>query len=71
MSIPSPEAMTKIADWRQKARDGTLTRDEMREAISFLRAERTAIPPSTAKPRTSAAKAPAKSADDLLGELGL
>lgn len=45
----SAEHMTKVADWRQKARDGVLTQDEMREAITFLRAERVAMPASTTK----------------------
>lgn len=69
MSIPTPEAMAKIADWREKARNGTLTRDEMREAIKFLRAEREAIP--AAAPKTKSAKAKPVDADALLGELGL
>ena len=34
----SPEMQAKIQLWRQKAREGTLTQDEMREAIAALRA---------------------------------
>jgi hypothetical protein len=60
--------MSQFAIWRTKANDGTLTPGEMKQAIMMLRgARRTAAadkPASRAK-----AKGPAKSADDLLGEL--
>ena len=62
----SLEMQQKVADWRNRAREGTLSIDEMKEAITFLRAERQAMPPAksrTAKPKVNA--------DDLLGELGL
>ena len=36
----SPELVSKIAHWRAKAANGTLTADEMREAIAALRADR-------------------------------
>lgn len=60
----SAEHMTKVAEWRVKARDGTLTQDEMREAITFLRAERVAMPASGTK-----AKAKPINTADLLSEL--
>jgi hypothetical protein len=62
----SLELQQKVADWRIRSREGTLTLPEMKEAITFLRAERQAMPPSksrTAKPKVNA--------DDLLSELGL
>lgn len=59
MSV-SPEMMVKVAEWRTKAREGTLTQDEMREAIVFLRGERTAAQPS-ATSRKSPSKAPVDS----------
>lgn len=62
----SLELQQKVADWRNRARDGTLTLDEMKEAITFLRAERQAMP--LAKSRTAK---PSVNADDLLSELGL
>jgi len=62
----SLEMQQKVADWRSRAREGTLTIDEMKEAITFLRAERQAMPPA----KSRAAK-PKVNADDLLGELGL
>lgn len=53
--LPSPELQTKIALWRQKARDGTLTQEEMREGIKFLRAEREAMPVSVARAKAKPA----------------
>lgn len=65
--IPSENVQLKVAGWREKARAGTLTQEEMRDAIIFLRGERTAGVASAAKAR-SAAK-PAVSVDTLFGEL--
>lgn len=72
MAAQSPELQLKIAQWRDKARQGTLTQDEMREAIAALRSDRTSIPQATAgskvtKARTAASKKP--DSDDLLSEL--
>jgi hypothetical protein len=57
----------RIAELRQKASEGTLTLEETKEAISFLRAERMAMPPA-AKSRSTKV---VPNADDLLGELGI
>ena len=65
MSV-SLEHQQKVAEWRIRAREGTLSIEEMREAITFLRAERIAMPPS----KSSKAK-PVVNADDLLSELGI
>lgn len=65
--IPSPEKIQRIAELRQKAQDGTLTDDEVKEAIDFLRGERLAMAPS----KTSSKKAAAVNVDAMLGELGL
>ena len=62
----SLEMQVHIAELRQKARDGTLTLEETKEGIAFLRAERLAMPVGK-----SASKKPVINADDLLGELGL
>jgi SpoU rRNA methylase family enzyme len=64
----SIEMQAKVAEWRQKARDGTLTMDEMKEAIKFLRAERVAVAPAKQSTRKQAA---AVNTDALLGELGI
>ena len=63
--------------WRQKAADGTITTDEMRQAIAAIRKERVQASEvsATSTARKSTAKAKAKEApidsDALLGELGL
>lgn len=63
----SPELSSKIAVWRAKAADGTLSLDEMREAIRLMRQGRmTAVNASQKAKKTSG---PAKSADDLLSEI--
>lgn len=67
----TPELQQKMSIWRQRASEGVITPDEMREAILALREDRkAAIEASSAKKSSSSrSKAPAKSADDLLGEL--
>lgn len=62
----SPELQNKIAQWRQKAAAGTLTIEETREAIIALRSGRQGASYDAKSPKRSA-----KSADDMLGELGL
>ena len=64
----SIETQQRIAELRLKAREGTLTLDEVKEGITFLRQERLAITPAKASSRS---KAPPPNADDLLGELGI
>ncbi len=68
----SPEMQAKIQLWRQKAREGTLTQEEMREAIAALRQDRVRAASASATSRgkrvTTRAKANINS-DDLLGEL--
>ena len=65
----SPELQNKMAEWRHKAAADTLPIDEMREAILALRASRRSAADS--KPtKATRSKAPARSADDMLGELG-
>lgn len=64
MPIPSPETMAKVASWREAARAGTLTLEDTREAIKFLRADRLAMPES--KSRTAK---PAIDVGALFGEL--
>lgn len=65
---PSLEAQVRMAELREKARTGTMTLEDCREAISFLREERLAMPPSASKSRT---KAPPPDADALLKDLGI
>lgn len=68
----SPEIQLKIQEWRAKAREGSLTQDEMREAIAVLRKDRGAIPSATAGSKTTRerkAAAAKPDSDALLGEL--
>ena len=68
----TPDISAKVQLWRQKAREGTLTQDEMREAIEVLRQGRTAAAVTSAVSRERKATAKAKAnvnSDDLLSEL--
>ena len=63
------ETQAQISIWRAKALAGTLTHEEMREAITLLRQERVgAAKTSAASRERKAAKAPVD-ADALLNEL--
>lgn len=67
----SPELQSKIALWRQKAVAGTLSPDEMREAILALRQDRIGASIASAASKRTKAKAEIPDADDLLAEMGL
>ena len=62
-----------VARWRSRAADGTITKDELREAYAALRAARGTIPVAVAGSKVNKAKAAGKaviSSDDLLAGLG-
>ena len=68
----SQELQAKIQLWRQKAREGTLTQEEMREAIAALRQARIGAASVSAVSRERKATARAQknvNSDDLLSEL--
>lgn len=65
----SPELIAKIAAWRQKSLEGTLTQDEMREAIIALREGRVSACFASASSRAKAVKKPILSAEELLEKL--
>lgn len=68
--VADTQTQLKVLEWRQKAREGTLSMDEMREAIKFLRAGRAMTAPATGGSKTRKAAASAKpNGDDLLSEL--
>jgi hypothetical protein len=67
----SPELQSKIALWRQKAVQGTLSPDEMKEAILALRQDRIGAAVASAASKRTKAKAEIPDADDLLAEMGL
>lgn len=64
----SPELQTRFDVWRRKAADNTITIEEMREAVIALRGSRRSAAEASTTSR-SRAKSPARSADDLLGDL--
>lgn len=64
------DTMTKIAIWRQKAVDGTLTVEEMKEAIQIMRGDRRGAAIASDKARKAKAGVAIPTADDLLAELG-
>ena len=70
MTAQSPELQARISIWRQKAIDGTLTVEEMKEAIAALRAGRVSAAHASEASRKKTAKTAIPSADDLLAELG-
>jgi len=67
----SPETLSRISILRAKAQEGTLTVEEMKEAILLLRGDRTRAAHSSDASRRKSAKAAVPSAQDLLSELGL
>lgn len=68
--IQSAELQSRIAVWRAKATDGTLTQEEMREAIQVMRQGRMSAATSSAS-RKAKVIAAIPSADDLLNDMGL
>lgn len=67
----SPELQSKITLWRARAANGTLTQEEMREAIAALRADRIGAAIASDKSKRAKAKAEIPDAGDLLKEMGL
>ena len=63
----SPEQMTKMIVWRQKAAAGTITLDEMKDAIITLRSTRKAA--NSAVKTSSGGKKASASVDSMLSEL--
>lgn len=65
-----PNFHLQLALYRQKAADGSITLDEMREAVKLMRNGRVAAATASAASRTkkAAASTPINS-DDLLNEL--
>jgi len=72
MSTPyTLETLSRIAILRQKAADGSITLDDMREAVRLMRGDRkSAVTASEAgTKRRAIAKAVIPSADEMLSEL--
>lgn len=70
MSNPELDLQMKVAEWRRKAREGTLTKEEMKDAIQVLRRGRSLIAAASGGSKINrAAKAAKPNGDDLLSEL--
>lgn len=68
--LPTAEKINRVQELRRKVMDGTITLEEQKEAIIFLREDRVSAAQSASKAKSVAAKkAPKKSADDMLAEL--
>ncbi len=67
--IPSPELASKIALWRRKAAEDTLTVEEMAEAIAALRAGRVSAQAASDASRRKKAVAAIPDANSLLDDL--
>ena len=65
----TPELQAKIAAWRQRAAENTLTKDEMIEIVRIYRAGRMAAAQSASAAKRKRAIAEIPSATDLLNEL--
>ena len=57
--------------WRQKVHDGTISTEEMREAIQAIRKERVGSSEKSAVSRAKAAPKAAINADDVLARFSL
>lgn len=68
--MQSLELQSKLAVWRQKAKDGTLTLEEQREAIAALRGDRKSAAHSSEQSKRTKAKAAVPDAKALLASLG-
>lgn len=71
MLINDPTMLNQISEWRRKAADGSITLEEMREAIKVLRANRLTSLEAAAKSKSRSKKTPAApvNAGDLLDQL--
>jgi hypothetical protein len=65
-----PETQARISLLRVKASEGTLTLEEMQEAVQLLREGRIGAAITSARSKSKAAAKKIKTADELLNELG-
>lgn len=65
----SLELQSKLAIWRQKAIDGTITQDELKEAVIAMRGERVSAHSASDTARRKRTIMAVPSAEDLLAEL--
>jgi hypothetical protein len=67
----TPEVQSMVATFRRKAAEGTLTPEEMKQAIIMLREGRAQAAQATAAAKRKTAVKVIPTAEDLLKELGL
>lgn len=68
----TPEAKVRIAEWQAHVADGSITNEELREAIAYLRALRAnGSAPKAAKPKVAKSNAASDGADEALKSLGI
>lgn len=67
----SPEILNRIAQFRAKSLDKTITIEELREAIIMMRQDRVTAQNVASTTRASKAKKPTQSVADMEAELGL
>lgn len=65
-----PETQGRLAILRAKAVDGTLTLEEMKEAVVMMRGDRASSVRNSDSSRKAKVKAAIPSADAMLNELG-
>jgi hypothetical protein len=65
----TPELQAKLEVFREKAREGILTREEMQEAIQLLADGRMSAAKASPRARVKTAKEAIPDADDLLKDL--
>lgn len=68
--VVPPTLQSRITEWRSKEKAGTLTIEDMKAAIIALRQGRSAAAVASATSgKSTRAKKPTASVDDMLGEL--
>lgn len=68
--LQKAEILQQMEVWREKARAGTLTLEEQKQAIIIMRQSRlTALAAATPGKRAAKPKAPARSAEELFKDL--
>lgn len=65
-----PETVGRLSFLRQKALDGTLSMEEMKEAVIMMRGDRASSVRNTDSARRAKVKAAIPDADTMLDELG-
>ena len=65
----TPEAQARIAEYRAKATAGTITLEEMKAAVIFMRGTRKSALSEPSEPGSKRSKRPTRSADEMLNEL--